>query len=102
VFDSGLEYMPGDPVRVRVVVRVVHDGVRTVSVTDDGAAAQRAGRRSGWRSVADRLANEMVVNVGRDGAISLPVVRVGPGQDAVAKRIAAASLALYQELLELE
>jgi hypothetical protein len=102
VFDSGLEYVPGDPVTVRVVERVVHDGVRTVSVTDDSAAAQRAGRRAGWRSVGERVADELVVNVGRDGAISLPVVRVGPGQDAIAKRIAAASLALYQELLELE
>jgi hypothetical protein len=102
VFDSGLEYVPGDPVTVRVVERAVHDGVRTVSVTDDSAAAQRAGRRAGWRSVGERVADELLVNVGRDGAISLPVVRVGPGQDAIAKRIAAASLALYQELLELE
>jgi hypothetical protein len=33
--------------------------------------------------------------------VSLPVVRVGPPEDEVVRRIGEASRALYQELLEL-
>ena len=33
----------------------------------------------GWREVAERLADEIVVNVSRHGVISLPVSRRGPG-----------------------
>jgi hypothetical protein len=42
------------------------------------------------------------VNVNRSGAVWLPVVPAGPGGEAVETRVAGASLALYQELLELE
>ena len=56
----------------------------------------------GWRDVADRLQRELVVNVSRAGAVSLPVVAAGPPLDAIEQRIAQASLAFYQELLELE
>ena len=42
------------------------------------------------------------MNVGRHGIISLPVVPVGPCEEEIVRRIGAASLALYQELLELE
>jgi hypothetical protein len=94
--DTGLEFVPGDPVRVRVV----HRENRT-TVSDDGAAVARAGRVPGWRDVADRLADELVVNISRQGLVFLPVVRVGPPEADVVRRIGAASLALYQELLEL-
>lgn len=94
--DTGLEYVPGDPVAVGVVHR---DG--RVSVTDDGGAIERAGRPPGWETVAERVAGEEVVNVSRRGVVSLPVVRAGPGLEAIVKRIGAASLTLYQELLEL-
>jgi excisionase family DNA binding protein len=97
VIDTGLEYAPGDPVQVRVARRG-----RRISVTDDGAAVERAGRPQGWRAVADRLAAQLVVNIGRHGGVGLPVVPVGPGEDAIVRRIGDASLALYQELLELE
>jgi hypothetical protein len=43
----------------------------------------------------------LVVNVTRQGVLTLPVVRVGPGEDAIVARIAEASRSLYQELLEL-
>jgi hypothetical protein len=99
---TGLEYRPGEPVAVRVVRRD-----RRTSVTDDGRAIDKAQppagwRAAGWRTAAQRIARELDVNVSRQGAVSLPVVAVGPGLDAVASRIAEASLALYQELLELE
>jgi hypothetical protein len=94
--DTGLEYVPDNPVVVRVVCRQSR-----VSVTDDGAAVERAGRPTGWRTVADRVADELVVNISRRGVVSLPVAAAGPGREAIVKRIGAASLTLYQELLEL-
>jgi ankyrin repeat protein len=93
--DSGLEYAPGDPVRLHVTVR------RFPYISDEGGAVERAGRSEGWRAVADRVAVERVVNVSRSGAVSLPVVAKGPGFDAIARRVAEASLELYEELLEL-
>jgi hypothetical protein len=92
---TSLEYVPGDP----VTLRITHG--RFVGVSDDGGAVERAGRPPGWRAVADRLAEELVVNVSRSGVVSLPVVPRGPGLEAIVARITDASLALYQELLEL-
>jgi hypothetical protein len=96
IVHTSLEYAPGDPVRVRTV----HREHRT-TVSDDGAALARAGRITGWRDVADRLARELVVNISRQGVVFLPVVPVGPPESEVIQRIARASLALYQELLDL-
>ena len=97
VIDAGLEYRPGDPVRVRVVRRE-----RRTSVTDDGAAISKAGRPPRWREAAHRLEREMDVNFSHRGLVSLPVVAAGPRVEAIVARIAAASLAFYQELLELD
>jgi hypothetical protein len=96
VIDTALEYGPGDPVRIRVRHRE-----QAVTVTDDGAALGRAGALPRARAAADRIAAEFDVNVSRRGVVSLPVVRVGPGEDAIVARIADASRAFYQELLEL-
>lgn len=97
VVDTGLSYIPGDP----VLVHVQHREQRT-TVSDDGGAVARAGQPAGWRDVADRLADELVVNITRNGVVCLPVVPIGPPQDAIVRRIADASVALYQELLELQ
>jgi hypothetical protein len=94
--ETGLEYRPGEPVLVRVVRRA-----HRVTVSDGGAAVENAGHPPGWRAVAARIDRELVVNVSRQGVVSLPVVAVGPGVDAIVQRVADASLALYQELLEL-
>jgi hypothetical protein len=93
---TGLAYRPGDPVRVTVT----HRAQRT-SVSDEGAAVQRAGRPTGWTAVAERLERDRNVNVTRQGVVWLPVVAAGPDEQAVLQRIAEASLALYQDLLEL-
>jgi hypothetical protein len=82
------------------VVRIVRRD-RRVSVSDDGAAIAKAGRVPGWPAVAVRLAREADVNVSRQGVVSLPVVPAGPGLEAVVQRIAGASLAFYEELLDL-
>ena len=94
--ESSLAYKPGDPVTVSVRHRE-----QAITVSDEGSAIERAGAPQGWRLAADRVAAEFDVNVSRHGVVSLPVVRVGPGEDAIVRRIAEASLALYQELLEL-
>lgn len=95
--DTRLEYRPGDPVRVRVV----HRGPR-IWVSDDGAAFDRAGRPTAWQQAADRVQHEYVVNFSRMGVVSLPVVRVGPPEEEIVRRIAEASRAFYQELLEVQ
>ena len=96
VVDTGLEYVPGD----RVVVHVVQRDRRT-TITDEGAAVARAGRPAGWRDVARAIEDDLIVNVGRSGRIFLPCVPKGPDADEVVRRIGEASLALYQDLLEL-
>ena len=92
-----LEYRPGRPVHVHVVRRP-----RRVTVSDDGEALELAGVAGRWRAVAERLERELNVNVSGSGAVWLPVVRVGPSERAIVERIADASLAFYQDLLELE
>ena len=81
-------------------IRVVRREHRTW-VSDDGAAFHMAGRPDAWRDAAARVGQELEVNFSRGGVISLPVVRVGPPEREVVRRIAEASLAFYQELLEL-
>jgi Ankyrin repeats (3 copies) len=91
-----LAYTPGDP----VTVTVVHRAQRT-SVSDQGAAVRRAGTPPGWLTTAGQLERDRDVNITRQGVVWLPVVAAGPGQQALVERIAEASLALYQDLLEL-
>jgi len=92
--DTGLEYRPGDPVRVRIVRRE-----HRISVTDDGAAIAKAGRPHARREAANLVA-ELGVNVSRGGVVSLPVVPVGPCEEKTVRRIGEASLCLYQAILE--
>lgn len=95
--NTGLEYRPGDPVGVWVLHR---DG--RVSVSDHGGALQRAGTPPGWERARAPVHAELEVNITRGGVVWLPVVAVGPGEEAVARRIARASLIFFQELLELD
>jgi hypothetical protein len=97
VLDTDLRYGPGDPVRVIVVHRA-----QRLFVTDGCGAVERAGRPDGSQSVFDGIARSLDVNVRRNGEVWLPVVAAGPGEEAITKRIADASLALYHELLELQ
>jgi hypothetical protein len=97
VLDTGLEYRPGDPVHVWVLRRE-----RRVSVSDHGAALQKAGSAAGWEAASARVHAELEVNITRGGVVWLPVVAVGPGEQDVARRIGRASLIFFQELLELD
>jgi hypothetical protein len=97
VIETELEYGPREPVCVRVTRRDYR-----ISVTDEGAALAKAGRPDGWREIAERLGAAADVNISRSGAVCLPVVPVGPPEEVVVRRIAEASLDLYNELLDLE
>lgn len=95
IVDTGLAYRPGEPVRLRVRRRE-----RRITVSDAGAALALAGRPAGWRAVAAQLERALDVNVSGTGAVWLPVVSAGPPLPVVEQRIAAASLAFYQDLLD--
>jgi len=94
-YESGLQYMPGEPVRVNVDVR------RWFELDDGGRAVELAGRPQGWRDIGRQIEEAHIVNVTREGVVALPVVRASQFA-AIAERIATASLALYQELLDLD
>jgi hypothetical protein len=72
-----------------------------IQVTDEGAAAAEAGLPPGWKDVARRIELEYCVNVSRQGVVFLPVVSRGPELTEVEERIATASRALRDELLDL-
>ncbi len=97
VVETGLEYRPGDPVRVWVLSRE-----HRLSVSDHGAALRKAGAGPGWERACGRVHAELEVNITRGGVVWLPVVAVGPGEQDVARRIGRASLIFFQELLELD
>jgi hypothetical protein len=72
-----------------------------VDVTDEGRAVALAGEPPGWQEVARQIEQEYIVNVSRTGAVFLPVC--GPFTvEQIEERISAASLALYQDLLDLQ
>jgi hypothetical protein len=95
--DTGLEYRPDDPVRVWVQHRE-----RRLSVSDRGAALEKAGTPAAWQRACDRVHAELEVNITRSGEVWLPVVAAGPPEDEVRRRIGRASLIFFQELLELD
>jgi hypothetical protein len=95
--DAGMEYRPGDPVRVWVRHRD-----RRVTVSDRGTAVQRADGAADMSRACARVHAELDVNITRAGVVWLPVVAVGPGEPEVVQRIGRASLILFQELLEME
>jgi ankyrin repeat protein len=96
VVESGLEYIAGTPVRVRVVRRPP----RTF-LDDLGAAVELAGWPRGWHDVAGRVVESFSLNLNRSGVVSVPIVGDRDPTPLV-RRIAACSLAVYEELLELE
>jgi hypothetical protein len=95
VIDTGMSYAPGQPVLILVRKR----GHR-YDLSDDGAAVRGAGSPQGWLEATDRLVAEEGFNVSRAGVLFVPVVE-GRDQAQLVWRLAAASLAVYDELLEL-
>jgi len=92
-----LVYAPGEPVRVLVRRR----GGRYL-ISDEGRAVALAGRPSRWLEVAKRVVErERALNVNRRGVVFVPSVEGGADRERLVRRVAEASLALHDELLEL-
>jgi hypothetical protein len=96
--ETGVDYRPGEPVRVRIRKRG-----RRWDVDDAGRAVELAGRPDGWQAAAERTVGEEGMNVNRAGIVFVPIVE-RPGRDLarIALRLGDASHAVYVELLELE
>lgn len=99
VLDGGVAYVEAD----RVLVRVRKRGSR-YTIDDDGGAVARAGRPPGWLVLARRVAeDEYWLNVNRRGTVFVPAVeRAGDGVAGLVLRVADASAAVYEGLLELD
>lgn len=93
--DSGLEYVPGSPVRVRVRVR----GTR-VDVDDMGGAVAAAGMPPGWREAAEGAVAELGWNLRRNGVVYMQAPR-GRRLTWIIERTAAASAAACDAILQL-
>lgn len=96
VRETGRDYLPGRPVRVRVRRR----GIR-YAIDDLGAAVALAGRPPGWLAAAERTVAPLLWNVTRSGVVFVGAVE-GRDIDALVRRTGAASVAVLEALLELE
>jgi hypothetical protein len=97
VLETGLSYVEGEPVRVRVRKRG-----RRYELRDDGRAVELAGGRRGWRESAAAAVDDFDLNLTQTGVVFVPAVEGGVDRDWLARRVAEASLAVYDALLELE
>lgn len=96
--DSGLEYVPGEPVRVRVVRRG-----RRVELSDGGRAVALAGKPAGWWEPLERMVREDYwIDLSRRGEVFVSFVDRGERSEELVRRVAEASLAVYQELLDFQ
>jgi hypothetical protein len=93
--DSGLEYAAGEPVLVRIRTR------KAVHIDDGGRAVALAGRPHGWPELAERAVGAYALNVNRRGVVFVATVH-DAWVDELTARIARASQAVYQELIEAE
>jgi hypothetical protein len=75
-----------------------------VHFSDDGAAVRAAGAPRGWLPVARRVVEELDLNINRRGVVfvSSPERRGRAWLDELEHRVADASLAVYEALLELD
>jgi hypothetical protein len=93
--EAGLEYRPGEPVRVFVRRRE-----RRYLIHDAGTAVALAGKPPGWFAVAQAVVAELDLNVNRAGVVFVPAVEGGMDRDWLASRVAEASVAVFSDLLE--
>jgi hypothetical protein len=97
VLETGLAYVEGEPVLVTSRKRG-----RRYELRDDGWAVELAGRPRGWRERATAVVDAYDLNLTRTGVVFVPAVEGGVDRDWLVGRVAEASLALYDALLELE
>jgi hypothetical protein len=96
VRDSGLEYLPGTPVRIRIRVR----GAR-VDVDDIGGAVAVAGMPTGWYEAAEKVVAERGWNIRRNGVVVMQAPR-GRKLAWIVERTAEASAAVCDAIVQLE
>ena len=96
IVEPGPEYGDGEVVRIRIRKRG-----RRIDLDDDGLAWRKAGASgSAALEAAERVVAEEGFNVNRRGVVFVPVVE-GRDIDELAQRLAATSVDVYAELLEL-
>lgn len=95
ILDAGVTYGGGEPIRILVRKRE-----RRYDIDDQGAAVRLAGNPAGWLEAAERVVDAHAFNVNRRGLVFVPAVE-GKDLARLAWRLAAASVAVYEELLEL-
>ncbi|HSC51382.1 MAG TPA: hypothetical protein VLD16_14055 [Gaiellaceae bacterium] len=96
ILDTGLAYTEGEPVLVAIRRRGGRYDLR-----DDGRALELAGRPAGRREAATAAVEAFDLNLTRSGVVFVPAVEGGVGRDRLALRVAGASLAVYDAVLEL-
>jgi hypothetical protein len=96
--EAGISYRAGDPVLVHIRKRA-----HRYRIDDGGGAVERAGRPPDWLEVARQVVDaERSLNVSRTGVVFVPAVEGGMELATLATRVAEASVALYQELLDVD
>jgi hypothetical protein len=96
VLETGLSYVDGEPVLVRLRKRG-----RRYELRDDARAVELAGRPAGWRERAAAVVDEHDLNLNRTGVVFVPAVEGGVDRGWLGRRVAETSLAVYDALLEL-
>ena len=94
VVEPGPEYRSGEPVRVYVRKRE-----RRYLIHDAGRAVELAGKGNGWLAIAEAAVGELDLNVNRAGVVFVPAVEGGADRDWLVGRVAAASQAVFSDLL---
>lgn len=97
IIDTGLAYTENEPVLVAVRRRG-----RRYDLRDDGRALELAGRPAGWSEAAAAAVEAFDLNLTRSGIVFVPAVEGGIDRDWLARRVAEASLAVYDAVLDLE
>jgi hypothetical protein len=96
--DTGREWIPGEPVRIRVRRRA-----HWTEIDDRGEALRRAGKPPGWLEIADRILAEEGMNVNRAGVVFVTYGdRAGHDLETITGRLADSALDVYNTLLELQ
>jgi hypothetical protein len=94
--DTGLEYLPGRPVRVRVRHRA-----HRYDIDDMGEAVAIAGRPPGWLAATRQVVDPLGWNVNRHGIVFVPAVE-GRDIGRLVRRTGEASAAVLDALLSLD
>ncbi len=94
--DTGLEYVSGKPIRVRLWVRRAQ-----VDVDDMGGAVALAGTPPGWRQAAEAAVAELGWNMRRNGVVCMQAPR-GRWLAWIIERTAQASAAVCEAVLQLD